>query len=1339
MGLATIVKLLPQGGTGKAFYLLDFLREHASLVAEDVGVGKDLPVELTEMIIAPLSTCPVLPTRKRSRATKTTDRYQRTKYNHCNYNHNHNHNHNHGHSCSHNNSSCHNSYKQKQEMRRRDRCQQSVRAIVDDVVYSLVQTREKLRCKRQHEQRHSFRRKRKRKRNTNNDTSHHTDTVLCGANALIHGFGVSREGDNNPPKGMKFGITYQRPNENVTFCKSSPVIKKLHELVGDEVLRMMLMHTRVFLPIRKHTTCNDCNDGNDGNDTKSSCKSCVDSYNYILLCGPPLIFESNRTQRTIANNTTVSNPPQPPPPQPQPQTTTTTTTTTIQNDTNRNYDQSKTKKKQKRKRSFPTSLAQDSPLAANQTISRFSLMYCDVYIPRVTLPKSHPFSQRLLKQRQAQTEMTMDDFTFVLNVVFELHLENKNKQRRIRKRLKEMGRMVCERLLKNYHSYHNYGRLLTKYCPLPRVYNDWTASPPSSNENKDQCLEDLAHAYTCKENIVSFLAAVLRGVFPSEFWGTESNFQSVLESIRSFVSLRRQEKLANKNIMHGISVTAMKWLYPSCTNATTTSNSPTEDGKKQKQTQKQKRKRKQNHGKQRTNHEAATELTLQALRWVFNGFIIPLLRSCFYVTETEFAARELHYYRKPVWSLFRALSLQKITMASATGKEKHSNDQQHPGHPNQNHFRQLLDHPKALQSLQKQKLGVSRLRFLPKATGMRPIAQLSRTLRFALPMGKKKELQTPTQLLKSKPKRSRIENDCQANLPPTKKPKIYENDIVDPSPSLSTEHTAVRFDTPISSPWSYLPSSYSRLPTNSILENVLDVLTYECDQRQRPYGNGLGNLHEFYARYRDYMLQFRRPRTANNNTNDASKTISPVKFYFAKVDIEKCYDRIHSDYLLELVQEILSNNSYVVQTMKMNHANLSSSGDNAQRYKKIVDAIGDYQSFHRREHSMARETQNTVFELLKCSLVEKEQVRKLLREHLLQHIVVATGRYAPKLLLQTRGISQGSALSTLLCNLYYGRVEKLMKLGDHRNTTMPLGKDLISRYVDDFLFVTPDDASFREFLDKTHRGKPELGAKINPNKTLVNAQASVTISLDEKKTKSVALSRSNKIMNNGRHFFPWCGFLFDTATGEVAVDYDRFRGGKLVRSLTIDADGREGEMLARRLEAFLFPRCLPILFDASINSFSTIVMNFYQMMLLGACKTREYIMGLNAIMKRPRYTIHNTCFLLNCISGLSRYAIKNIRSKAMHCAGGKANDGNADGGLDPRCAIGVNPKIAFALSLKAFAEVFSYSLGFDKFAFLLRQKTMASLKDIPKKVRYELRITTARAFDDFRINTMIKK
>ena len=1316
MGIETILKLLPQDTDGnsnrrKAFYLRDFLGEFAPSIA--FNQEEDLPIELSNMIIAPLPTCRCLSNgssdnqnRTRSKPNIYTSIQQKNKYGR-NPNHYKDNNH--------------------------SRCHQSVQSIVDDVVYLLVQKREKLRCKRNHERKNSFKRRRKSQRASSNSTStsekiSSQDDLYCGANTLVHGFGVSREGDFASLPGMKAGITYQHPNENVSFCKSSPIIKKLHEMVGDEVFRMILLHTRCFLPIiignensirdkhwnRKRKGCD--------NDNASTTNG--DACNYILLCGPPLLFDSNRLQNAVGlSNATES--------------------TRTDNDITSSMHSNK---KKKRRRAFPSSLVEVSPLRANESLSRFSLMYSDSYVPKVALPKSHPFPQRLEKQKQNKQnnpitsnenqqdqkqkktpsrKYALDDYNFMLNVIFELHLDNKNKQQRLRKRLKGTGKMVCEQLWKNYTSCNDYGRLLSRYCPLSDVSNEVASARPNDANDTDQHLAKLAHAYTPKAQIVSFLTSVLENVVPDEFWGSNANFRSFLDSVRSFVHLRKQEKLANKNIMHGISINSMQWLYPDFekTRRSNTNNS--------------KMKRKRNG--QRTNHETATELTLQAFRWVFKGFVIPLLRSCFYVTETEFDARELHCYRRPIWSLFRALSLQKITSATTSDGTTADSDPENAKNANGTHFR-ALPQSRVLQCLQKQKMGISKLRFLPKATGMRPIAQLARSAHIHF-MAKETATAAKTAMksdnLSLHSKRAHSESHSPH---PNKKQKVSNS-----SPLITTmDNSNVRTLQPQSQ------AVFSRLPTNTMLENVLDVLTYECRKKENPYGNGLGNLQDFYIRYRKYIASLKQ-----SQANFTKRTTDPPKLFFAKIDIEKCYDRIHQNYLLRLVQDMVLHNSYVIQTIKMNCANQKAqmttkdmgvidTGPNALRFKKIVQSIEDYESFHRRAYPLVQQQQHTVFETLKCSLVDKPTVLELLREHLLQHFVVATGRHRPKLLLQTRGISQGSTLSMLLCNLYYGRVEELMKLCDIGQTEPSVilqrnGEgNLMSRFVDDFLFVSSNETSFRDFLAKTHRGKPELGATVNPSKTLVNAEASVDSMSNNGDIDQVILSCSDRKMNNDRKVFPWCGLLFDTTTGEVMVDYSRFINGKLRKSLTIDADGREGEQLAQRLRAFLFPRCLPILYDDSINSFATIVTNFYQMMLFGACKTKEYLIGLNSLMKRQKYYIHNKLFLIKCIRGLSGYAIKNIRSKARHCIRNN-NDQNGNIDADPIKAFGIHPSIALTLSLQAFYDVFSYCHGFDGVTRLLRENILQSSKRIARMRQVELRKLTARAFDDFRINTMVEK
>ena len=1420
MGIATIRKLLPNDSN--VLFLDAFLREYAPGMSVDAlassviddETNDDLPEELRKMIIAPSKTCKILASHN-SRDERATN----NRYNNYNYNYKHNNLHRSSLLLDDNNTNKNTNKNNKNNIHHYDchsRCRESVRAIVDDVVYSLVQRREALRCKRNHERKRPRKRKRIEDRNVNS-IENNSNNYYYGTNVLIHGFGVSKEGDPSPPFGREAGVSYKHPNENVTFCKSSPIFKQLHELVGDEILRMILLHTRCFLPIvpmvtvaatvttlsrsrsrgkkkQKHYQGRPIQQAEDTIETASNndCDGDGDGHNYILLCGPPIPYDSNRLRATkpLTNGSGARNSDNIP---------------SIGGCTNqKNKKKSKKKQKQQRqqRRSFPTLLAEGSPLGANESISRFSLLYCDSYVPRVTLPISHPFPKRLERQKQqyqkqkhhqqkppvaaaavaaSASGIDTDDYGFFLNVVFELHLENRNKQRRIRKRLGGAGkRVLCEQLWKNYSSCHDYGRLLEKYCPLPDVYhevrntktkptmsslpyNDTSAATSAAaTGNESDTLAKLAHAYAPKEGIVSFLASVLKRVFPNDFWGkgsnSNNNFRSFLTSVRSFVHLRRHEKLTNKNLMHKISVTAMEWLYPCIIGASPETDKSESETDNSNVSAINTRKRKPKYRKERTNHETATELTLQAFRWVFKGFIIPLLRSCFYVTETEFDARELHYYRKPVWAIFRAFSFQKLTTAGVN-INANANTNDTPNHHRQ--FR-ILSHSQAKQCLKQQQMGISKLRLLPKATGMRPIAQLSRSARFEFPtttkaVGATKSM-APAKSEKesSDHKQPRIEIHPLEESRPRMKRKL--EDHVNIAIGSSTEDISPikseLLPSSLSPPPPPPPMVISRIPTNTILEKVLDVLTYECNQRHRPYGNGLGNLREFYVRYRDSMARFQKWQPSRHN-GASSGDSKPQKIFFAKVDIEQCYDRIHQDYLLELVQGLVSHNTYVMQTIKMDCASfrggVEGGGENAVRFKKVVEPIEDYHSFHHREHSLAKQHQNTVFELLRCSLVEQPKILHLLRQHLLQHIVVATGRHEHKLLLQSRGISQGSTLSMLLCNLYYGRVEELM-LGRRQGRkivppcTNPASdgetrlqgwegdaeNDLMSRFVDDFLFVSPNEASFRRFLDKTHKGKPELGARINPSKTLVSEEASVKVPAEEGGTQTISLSRSNRTMNNDRHLFPWCGLLFDTVTGEVLVDYERFRDGKLRRSLTIDSDGSEGKKLAQRLKAFLFPRCLPILYDASINSFATATANFYQMMLFGACKTGEYIRGLNTLQKRPPHKIHNDEYLLKCIRELSTYAIKNIRSKS------RARDDRAID-IHPKQVFHMDPRIASTLSLKAFCDVFSYLWGFGTVARSLKDESMVLLEGFPRKKREELRKITARALDDFRINNMIEK
>ena len=230
----------------------------------------------------------------------------------------------------------------------------------------------------------------------------------------------------------------------------------------------------------------------------------------------------------------------------------------------------------------------------------------------------------------------------------------------------------------------------------------------------------------------------------------------------------------------------------------------------------------------------------------------------------------------------------------------------------------------------------------------------------------------------------------------------------------------------------------------------------------------------------------------------------------------------------------------------------------------------------------------------------------------------------------------------LLCNLYYGEMEKLLLYkgnpqspGSYKSMGS-VDQDFLARQVDDFIFVSRSTSTVLNFVKRMWEGHAELGVRINRDKTLVSQ--ALTFDVDGSDTPIEPPVAPT--------FFPWCGMLFDTRTGEVYIDYERFHNGKAKESLTVDFDGSEGRKLEVRMESYVRPRCVPILFDPLINSRSVIIINFYQLMLFAAAKTVEHFRSTDVC---PTIE-HNENFVLRCIDSLASYAGRQIRCNLRHQA-----------------------------------------------------------------------------------------
>ncbi len=86
--------------------------------------------------------------------------------------------------------------------------------------------------------------------------------------------------------------------------------------------------------------------------------------------------------------------------------------------------------------------------------------------------------------------------------------------------------------------------------------------------------------------------------------------------------------------------------------------------------------------------------------WVINGFLIPLIKSNFYATETSSHKNLILFFRHKVWTRLNAPLYQTLTDSI---------------------YEEI-----SVEFAQDSSLGISTMRLLPKTIGVRPIVNLSR-------------------------------------------------------------------------------------------------------------------------------------------------------------------------------------------------------------------------------------------------------------------------------------------------------------------------------------------------------------------------------------------------------------------------------------------------------------------------------------------------------------------------------------------------------------------------------------------------------------------------------------
>jgi len=205
-------------------------------------------------------------------------------------------------------------------------------------------------------------------------------------------------------------------------------------------------------------------------------------------------------------------------------------------------------------------------------------------------------------------------------------------------------------------------------------------------------------------------------------------------------------------------------------------------------------------------------------------------------------------------------------------------------------------------------------------------------------------------------------------------------------------------------------SGCRRLAINWQLLDLQKVLTYERQRRPGIVGASVFSLDDIYSAWKSFV-DGRRARGDDR------------PLYFVKVDIENCYDSIDQNKLYDIVKTVVQGD-YVVR-----------------RYVSVVEAGGRLRRTNHRDATCVADFQPTFVRFVKERVEgqrsggahhdalfvdqvlhaheDAESLLRKLRSHLFHSVVKVGGRY----FVQSQGIAQGSAVSTLLCNIYYGRME----------------------------------------------------------------------------------------------------------------------------------------------------------------------------------------------------------------------------------------------------------------------------------------------------------------------------
>ncbi|KAL1956097.1 hypothetical protein VTO42DRAFT_7616 [Malbranchea cinnamomea] len=406
---------------------------------------------------------------------------------------------------------------------------------------------------------------------------------------------------------------------------------------------------------------------------------------------------------------------------------------------------------------------------------------------------------------------------------------------------------------------------------------------------------------------------------------------------------------------------------------------------------------------------------------------------------------------------------------------------------------------------------------------------------------------------------------------------------------------------------------------NILMTPVANVLNYEKGLQPEALGSAIWKVGDIYARLKglkEKMVQ--------------RGIIGTKPFYFVKLDVQSCFDTIPQKRLMQLIEQLVGEDEYritkhveVKPGARVPHhpgekddVGLKITRDKPiRKFVSKAVASSDFMTPYDiiTHESATTKKPSTVFvDLGVQRRFNTNDLLNLLAQHIGNNLV----KIGKKFYRQKNGIPQGSVVSTLLCNFFYGEHET-RELGFLREPRDDEGV-LLMRLVDDYLLITTDREVAQRFLQVMLDGNPNYGISVSAGKTLVNFDATVN---------GLTIPR---LPASAHGQFPYCGTLIDTRT--LAIIKDRphkvessrssSHGGypgsgeemRVSDTLTVESSKRPGQTFHRKTLTTFRLHLHAMFVDATHNAARVVMANLHAAFIEAAMKIYRYH---HALRSRP--------------------------------------------------------------------------------------------------------------------------